>query len=65
MLYLILVKGSNYEKRVLAGYYLVLYTVFFSIPLLVAIIYLGHYAGSYDILDIKMIMSSLTFETES
>lgn len=64
MLYLILVKGSNHEKRVLAGYYLVLYTVIFSIPLLIAIIYLGIISGSYDILDIKLIMPQLSFEAE-
>jgi NADH:ubiquinone oxidoreductase subunit 4 (subunit M) len=64
MLYIILVKGSNYEKRSLAGFYLVLYTVFFSIPLLVAIIYLGVLAGSYDILDIKLIMPQLSFKAE-
>jgi len=46
----------------LAAYYLLFYTVVFSIPFLVAILYLGHKADSYDIMIIKKLV--LTSEEE-
>jgi NADH-quinone oxidoreductase subunit M len=43
---------------VLAAYYLLFYTVVFSIPFLTAILYLGHLAGSYDLLVIRNLLLS-------
>jgi len=47
----------------LAAYYLVFYTVFFSIPFLISVLYLGHKAGSYDIFAIKSIKLDIVEES--
>lgn len=53
MYLLIIGWGSGEAKKVLAAYYLLFYTVVFSIPFLTAVLYLGHLAGSYDLLIIR------------
>jgi NADH-quinone oxidoreductase subunit M len=53
MYLLIIGWGSGEAKKGLAAYYLVFYTIFFSIPLLAAILYLGHLGGSYNLLVLK------------
>jgi NADH-quinone oxidoreductase subunit M len=62
MYLLIIGWGSGEAKKGLAAYYLVFYTIFFSVPLLVAILYLGDMAQSFNIFAIKNLKLSWDVE---
>ena len=62
MYLLIIGWGSGEAKKGLAAYYLLFYTVVFSIPFLTAILYLGYKADSYDILIIRNLQLSINEE---
>lgn len=63
MYLLIIGWGSGESKKGLAAYYLVFYTVIFSIPFLTAVLYLGYKAGSYELSVIKDL--KLPFDQET
>ena len=54
MFILILVWGSG-ERRILASYYLFLYTVICSLPMLMAVLYIGISTGTYNIIYLQSV----------
>nr|AII19569.1 NADH dehydrogenase subunit 4 [Octomeris sp. BKKC-2014] len=57
-IYLLIVGWGYQPERLQAGIYLLLYTIFASLPLLVSIVYTGSLIGSYSFLLLKSFLES-------
>lgn len=57
-IYLLIVGWGYQPERLQAGIYLLLYTIFASLPLLISVIYTGSVIGGYSFIVLKRFLNS-------